>query len=87
MTKVNVVGYYKENPKGKEYEKLDERNFYIVVFENSKIDGSKKWLEGYSVTEGHFELRDEGYLDRCEKVTKEQYEKATAGWHTPLEYL
>ena len=89
MDKLNIIGYYKESAvlADTESHNFNEKSQYIVIFENSTIDGSKTWLEGYSVIDGHFELKDKAYLISCEKITKEQYIEATKGFYTPPEYL
>ena len=87
--KVNIIGYYKESTMFIDTESLNfnEKSLYMVVFENGYVDGSKTWLEGYNVIEGHFEIKDKSYLTTCEKITKEQYIEATKGWYTPIEYI
>ena len=89
MENLNIIGYYKESTVLVDTESLNfnEKSLYIVVFENRTVDGSKTWLEGYNVIEGHFELKDKSYLISCEKITKEQYIEATKDWYTPIEYL
>lgn len=87
MEKMNIVGYFKESPIINESGEQDKKRLYIVVFENGAIDGEKKWLEGYNIIEGHFELKDIAYLISCREITKEEYMNATKGWHTPKEYL
>ncbi|MFJ7982463.1 hypothetical protein ACIQ1D_19600 [Lysinibacillus xylanilyticus] len=84
---MNIIGYYKESPIINESGVQDEKQLYIVVFENGTKDGSKTWLEGYNIMQGHFELKDEAYLISCEKITKDEYMQATKGYFTPLEYL
>lgn len=89
---VKIIGYYKEsdviiNQLEEEHLKMNNKLFYFVVFENSTIDNSKKWFEGYNVLEGHFELEDKSYLISCEKISKNEYLKATEGMCTPKEYL
>ena len=87
--KLNIIGYYKESVvlADTESRNFNEKSLYMVVFENSTVDGSKTWLEGYNVVEGHFEIKDKTYLISCEKITKEQYIEATKGWYTYPEYL
>ena len=89
MGKLNIIGYYKESKVLHETESrnFNERSLFTIVFENNTIDGSKTWLEGFNVVEGHFEMKDKVYLQSCEKITKEQYMEATKGWYTPSDYL
>lgn len=87
MDKLNIIGYYKESPIVNEAGEQNEKLLYMVVYENNKIDGSQKWLEGYNVLEGHFEIKDKVYLHSCKKITKDEYKAATKGWYTPKEYL
>lgn len=84
---MNIIGYYKESAVINEAGEQNEKLLYMVVYENSKVDGSHKWLEGYNVLEGHFEIKDKDYLHSCTKITKEEYTAVTAGWYTPDEYL
>lgn len=69
---------------------LVEHN-YIVVYENSRElhDGHlESWLEGFNVFDGHFELKDESYLDKCcVEVSKEEYLLFTKSYYTPEVYL
>ena len=83
---MKIIGYYKE-PKSIDIKQDNEKYFYIVVFENSTIDNTKKWLECYNVMTGHEEIKDKEYLSLCEKISKKEYMKATKGWFTPQEYL
>lgn len=85
MENINVIGFFKED-KSVNFND-NEKLLYFVVFENSYIDGSKTWLEGYNVLDGHFELKDKEYLVSCQKITKEEYLQATQGCYTPNEYL
>lgn len=86
--KENIIGYYKESEVIKDsLELANEKLLYFVAFENSTIDNSKQWIEGFNVLEGHFELEDRKYLLSCNKITKDEYLKATKGFHTPREYL
>lgn len=87
MEHVNVLGFFKESKVVNDTD--NEKLLYFVAFENSYNDhlNNKKWMEGYNVIDGHFVLRDEKYLISCEKITKEEYLKATQGFHTPNEYL
>ncbi|QOV08468.1 hypothetical protein Kirov_269 [Bacillus phage Kirov] len=87
MEHINVIGFYKESQN--ENEVYTEKLLYFVVFENSNNDHlqPKKWMEGYNVIDGHFVLRDEKFLDTCEKITKEEYLQATKGYHTPEIYI
>jgi len=85
MQKLNVIGYYKESEVVHD-EVLNDKLLYMIVYENSTVDGKKTWLEGYNVFEGHFEI-DKQYLISCKQITKEEYLQATKGWYTPKEYL
>ncbi|UUV46651.1 hypothetical protein [Bacillus phage vB_BanS-Thrax3] len=88
MEKVSVIGFYKESQEQLENDIVDnEKLLYFVAFENSYVDGSKTWFEGYNVIDGHFELKDKEYLVSCQKITKEEYLQATAGYYTPNEYI
>lgn len=83
---IKVIGFYKSN-KEDFPSHTTEKLLYFVVFENGYEDGSKTWLEGYNVIDGHFELKDNEYLSSCERITKEEYLKETEGLYTPVEYL
>ncbi|PED16466.1 hypothetical protein CON01_01035 [Bacillus thuringiensis] len=87
MEHVNVLGFFKESQVVNDTD--NEKLLYFVAFENSHNDhlNNKKWIEGYNVIDGHFVLRDEKYLISCEKITKEEYLRATQGFHTPKEYI
>lgn len=87
MKQINIIGYYKESPLINKQGKKNENFLYMIVFKNSTLDGSKEWLEGYNVMDGHFEIKDKKYLLSCEEVTKNQYIEATKGWYTPETYL
>ncbi|AID17748.1 hypothetical protein JBP901_gp035 [Bacillus phage JBP901] len=86
MENVNVIGFYKDNNENVT-QIGNERLLYFVVFENGYKDGSKTWLEGYNVIDGHFELKDNEYLSSCVRITKEEYLQETKGFYTPVEYL
>lgn len=91
MEHIKVLGYFREseviNPTS------DEALLHFVAYENSynysqkdKKEG-KKWVEGFNVIDGHFQLIDRKYLNSCKKVTKDEYLKATKGYDTPKTYL
>jgi len=44
------------------------------------------YLECYSPTEQHGSI-DEGYINACERITKEEYLAASKGFFTPPDYL
>lgn len=88
MRKVDVIGFYKENPAMDEETdfKPSDLDLTIIVFKNENIRG-EEWLEGYNVKTGHFEIKDKEYLTSCKKISKKTYLDATADWFTPVEYL
>lgn len=89
---MKIIGYFKDNNINS-VELISDKLLYFVAYENSyndnarKIYGNKKWIEGYNVYDGHFEIKNKKYLDVCEKISKDQYLKATKGWYTPEIYL
>lgn len=91
---VNLLGYYKEGEiVHNENEIINPKLLYFVAYENElnysqkcKNEG-KKWIEGYNVIDGHFQLKDRAYLISCKKITKEQYIEGTKGMYTPKIYL
>lgn len=89
MYYVNILGYFKE--KREDGGKSKEELLYFVAYENEKnyssYDTERKWVEGFNVIDGHFQLKDKGYLEECERITKEQYVEATKNYKTPEIYL
>ncbi|PAV30228.1 hypothetical protein CIL05_07105 [Virgibacillus profundi] len=91
MEHIKVLGYFKEsevvfNPE-------NEKLLYFVAYENSynysqrdQLEG-KKWVEGFNVMDGHFQLMDRNYLISCKEISKYEYLKATEGYVTPEVYL
>ena len=80
---VKVVGYYVDDGVKKEDAGTDD---VFLVYENYREDIGN-FLEGYAPVGQHFNLKDEGYLDECEKITKEEYKMLSEGFYTPKDYL
>lgn len=93
MEHINILGYFKEKESEVIYNPKNKKLLYFVAYENSynysqkDQEEGKKWVEGFNVIDGHFQLVDRKYLISCEQVTKDEYLNATKGYHTPEVYL
>lgn len=79
MSEIEVIGYFA--PKGEERTPI---NIFVVL--NEYHDINKKYLVCYAPIGQHGAL-DPEYLKACERITKEEYLKASKGIYTPEEYL
>lgn len=91
MEHIKILGYFRENEV--DNPTSNEALLHFVAYENEyngtqneKLKG-KKWVEGFNVIDGHFQLIDRDYLISCKEVSKEIYLQATKGYNTPDIYL
>lgn len=47
--------------------RIDKDGTPVIFYKNSRKDGSETWYEGFTFEEGHFEVKDEGWMRGCRK--------------------
>lgn len=82
MEQLQVLGYFYD--RNTDNETSDNLKYIIAIVNNND---KRKWIEGYNIMDGHFEIKDELWLSSCLKITKDEYLKGTKGFYTPVEYL
>lgn len=71
---VKVLGYYVEADAVKR--KVGFRDVFVLLEEQT----------GFSLADGHVNV-GKGYVDTCEKISKEEYLSITKGYNVPKEYI